>query len=139
MIKIHKVSHSKPGIWPLVRLFLPQMRWGQEAKALTWGDTIYIADKITPDQLEHERVHLEQQRYSKWYGTWAVLRYLISGKYRYQCELPAFRRQWQFCKSQIGDRNIQAKIMIEIATAMSNGDYGAWGVTYSQALEDLTD
>lgn len=87
-----KISSKEPLIWPLVKWLFP----GADLKkvAFTWGQTIYTQTSMSFDYIEHEKVHMKQQKNKVW-GLVCIIRYALSKSYRKKCEIPAFQRQWE--------------------------------------------
>ena len=96
-----KFSSEKPPIYERAKDFFG-VDW-DKGVIFTYGDTIHCKFQITPDLVEHEKVHIEQQKElgpEKWWD-----RYLSYEDFRYHQEIEAYRAQYKFCKEHIKDRN----------------------------------
>lgn len=124
-----KLSHSKPIIWPLIQWMFPKARFDRDL--MTWGDTVYtLKANITEDQYVHEYAHAEQQRFSRIYGLYVILRYYFSMKFRLQCEVEAYRAQWE----ALGKTPLAT---YQTATWLCNPLYGN-SLTYKEAVKLIT-
>jgi hypothetical protein len=74
---------------------------------------------IDPDILEHEKVHIRQQKDNPdWF-----IRYLTDAKFREKVEIEAYSRQYQYLKEEIKLKNKELKIFLwDMAHALSK-DY----------------
>lgn len=116
------------------------------ALVFTYGDYIYnpYSFSLSEDLIVHETVHSEQQKRlcgpsepaSKGAELWWGL-YIQDRKFRYEQELEAYRKQYAFVKSRVGDRNQVAKFLHEIACDFSSGIYGHI-VTYPKAIKEIS-
>lgn len=107
-------SAKEPIIWPLIQRLFPGADLNNVA--FTWGKTIYTKRTLTFDQVEHEKVHIRQQKNKLW-GFFCILWYAFSVKYRKRCELEAFQRQWLALGRD-------KKATLYIAGRMSHAIYG---------------
>lgn len=89
------VRRYQPWIW---KLLFPTVPF--KGQAFSWGNTIYTEKLLSPDLMEHEKVHLYQQRYSKFFGFFCILRYKWSTSYRRKCEIEAYAAQARFLKEK---------------------------------------
>ena len=99
----------------------------------TWGDTLYnpFNIPISQDLLVHEMVHSQQQRRliqdfetdQKGARLW-YKRYINDPAFRLDQELEAYRNQYHFVVGKVKDRNKVAKVLYQIAQALSSEMYG---------------
>lgn len=88
-----EIKHSKPIIWPLIKLCFPKADW--EWLVTAWGDTIYTKYPIKEHMKVHELVHLYQQRHSRLSGLIYFVNYVVSPKFRLMAEIEAFRAEYK--------------------------------------------
>ena len=106
----------------------------------TYGHTIYspTTDQLEEDIIEHEREHEQQQtRIDEKFGPrkwWD--RYLIDGNFRFNQELEAYRRQWDYIEHYEPDRNKRHAKVVEMAKFLSSASYGNL-VTFSEAMAKI--
>ena len=130
-----KVSRDKPPIWDrLVDKF--NVVWERDGIALVvaYDDTIYCSSEPTPDVIEHELVHLIQQKIEGAKEWWD--KYLEDQKFRLEQEIPAYRRQYEVLKIAIRDRNLLARELARLARDLSSRQYGGI-IGYSEALKSI--
>lgn len=102
----------------------------------TYGETIHSKRPIPKDLMVHELVHVRQHReYPGGKDMWWE-RYLEDPMFRYHQELEAYRKQYQWVKDNIKDRNKAFKHLIHYADCLSGPMYGNM-VTIKQATEDI--
>ena len=87
----------------------------------TVGNTIYCKGNISPDLLEHEKVHIKQQG-SNWKEWWE--KYFTNEKFRLDQELDAYKTQYRWIKTNIKDRNLQSKYLMFFSSCLSGKMYG---------------
>jgi len=87
----------------------------------TVGNTIYCKGNISPDLLEHEKVHIKQQG-SNWKEWWE--KYFTNEKFRLDQELEAYKTQYRWIKTNIKDRNLQSKYLMFFSSCLSGKMYG---------------
>lgn len=94
----------------------------------TYGDTIYApCKKIPPDYIiVHEQIHAEQQSHSEEGAKLWWERYFHDADFRASQEAEAYGMQLRWMRNQKTwkDRNVQAKILHEIANNLSGLVYG---------------
>lgn len=94
----------------------------------TWGDTIFApCKKMPPDFiLVHEETHAEQQGHSEEGAKLWWERFFSDPDFRAAQEAEAYGMQfkWMRAQKQYRDRNVQAKILHEIASNLSGKIYG---------------
>src|SRR3990167_1742631 len=128
-----KISHNPPKLYWLLRLFFPDYDFN-EIHAFAFGDTIYTKDNPLADyHIVHERVHLEQMKYSKLYAIWHFLKFWFSTKFRYQTELEAYREQYRFMREK--GYSIAGN---DLANALSDKLIYGNVASYEQAYLDIT-
>lgn len=87
----------------------------------TVGNIIYCKGNISPDLLEHEKVHIKQQG-SNWKEWWE--KYFTDNIFRVEQEIEAYRTQYKWVKNNIKDRNKQSRYLMFFATCLSGKMYG---------------
>lgn len=127
-------STEHPPVWDeLVQRF--GVSWKRTAVA--YGDTIHAASELPPDVDAHERVHLNQQGYTKEGAARWWRRYLSDPQFRYKQELEAYQVQYHYLKTHIKDRNEIARRAHHLAQLLSSEMYGGIG-THAEALKEIT-
>lgn len=91
----------------------------------TYGDTIYNPDKldIPLEIIEHEKVHMEQQKHNDkdatlWWG-----KYLREPEFRLNQEARGYGRQYETICKIIKDRNHRDRYLRQLATSLSGPLY----------------
>lgn len=128
-----KVVERKSRLWHLVKIVFPNANL--ERTFFTFGDAVYTPGYITDDLKIHEEVHTIQQKHSNLYAVWWWIKYILSKKFRYSQELPAYGEQLKFLRKG-KDRNTQHRMLMDIARCLSNPLYNSM-VSHNQAIEDL--
>ena len=105
---------------------------------MVFRKTIY---KISPGPmpahtLAHEIIHVAQQAKSDPLVWW--IRYILSPKFRYKQELPAYQNEYQYFVERIGDRNELNRILIRFAAALSGPLYNKI-VDFDEAMRAIKD
>src|SRR3989338_9900589 len=116
-----KVSNEKPPIWDDVC-----GAFGIKPEAyFTYGDTIYNPSKLPliADIIEHEKVHMEQQKHNDvdaalWWG-----RYLREPEFRLDQEARAYGRQYEVICSVVKDRNHRNRYLMALSRSLSGPLY----------------
>ena len=106
----------------------------EDGVIFTYGDNIYTKYNLPNHLIAHESTHIKQQKsYGKdiWWD-----KYFIDEKFRYKQELEAYRKQYQFFKREVKDRNERNKFLVEIAKDLSGYIYGNL-VSYQEALKEI--
>ena len=88
----------------------------------TYGDNIYTKNDLPDHLIIHESTHIKQQKsYGKeiWWE-----KYFTDEKFRYEQELEAYRKQYQFFTKTNKDRNRRDKFLTIIAGDLSGSMYG---------------
>ena len=120
-----KFSHDKP---PMLDLILQRgMEPDLNRTCYTFGDVLYIPEKIQPEQLPpefiaHEETHTKQQGNDpqKWWN-----RYLLDQYFRIEQEAEACAVQYLFFKHRVNhDRNAGARFLFQLAGQLAGPTYG---------------
>lgn len=132
MTYIFPHPEKEPWIYPAIRRVI-----GNEPRdgALVYGGKIYSDKELMPDALEHELLHVEQQR-GRNKVLWA-LRYLFSKEFRLKVELEAYRHQYRFICSIEHDRNLRAQALRSMANDLASGTYGRI-VSFEDAMQYIS-
>ena len=65
---------------------------------------------ISNDLYIHEKVHLEQQKYSYIYGLWWYICYIFSQKFRLKMEIPAYGEQIKSIKQYKHNTRVKMQV-----------------------------
>ncbi len=85
------IRRRQPWVW---KLFFPGVEF--KNMAFTWGDTVYYSgESLSKDVVAHEKAHVQQQKFSKFYGFFCILLYKWNKSYRRKCEIGAFTAQYR--------------------------------------------
>lgn len=109
-----KISHEIPPIY-----YKCKEQFGvdwNKGVIITYGDTIYSKDKITPDLEVHEATHIKQQKeigVEKWWE-----RYFKDKEFRLEQEKEAYINQYNWIKKNIKDRNTKTRLRYHIIKSM---------------------
>jgi len=119
-----KIVNEKPPAWVYEEC---HQRFAIDDKATiySWGDTIYNPAGVVIDAaLEvHEAIHSKQQYDMGGPAQWWRA-YLDKPEFRAEAEAQAYGAQYRyFCKRE-KDRNVRARYMHIIASALAGGMYG---------------
>jgi len=129
-----KISHNKPPHY-LILKWVFGFDWNQNVATL--GDTIYFSIPKLPDHLmEHEKIHLKQQRYSKLYAVWWWVKYIFSKEFRFSQELEAYRAQYKyFCENYhpTGRKEFLNKIAGDLSSPLYGNIIG-----YFEAIDKIS-
>lgn len=108
----------------------------EKGVVFTYGDIIYTKYPLTSDLLEHELVHVRQQNdFRGGKDAWWA-KYLTNDQFRLEQELEAYKRQFNWAKNNIKDRNRLFMILNQSARDFSGAMYGNL-MTYEEALKLL--
>lgn len=125
-----KFSQERPEIyWRLKAKF--NVNW-DDGIIIANGDTIYSKDKIPPQKLVHELVHIERQSeygLDNWWNS-----YINDDDFRLLEEVLAYKKEYDFLKRHIKDREAVFFYLREMATSLSSSIYGSI-IDYSEALK----
>jgi hypothetical protein len=103
--------------------------WGvdfDKGVIFTYGDTIHAKHDLTPDLIEHESTHIQQQLlYPGGPEAWWD-KYFTDGEFRLSQELEAYRRQYSFLVNQfkLTDPNQKFNIARMLGEHLSGQMYG---------------
>lgn len=119
-----EIKNEYPPNWDLIKMHLNP----PEHSVITVDGVIYNPSKnpIYPDILEHEKVHILQQKNDPSY----LSKYLTDPKYREEMEIEAYHRQYQYLKEEVKVSTKDLKhFLYEMAQALSRDykldlDYG---------------
>ena len=118
-----KIKLEKPPIWDSV---CTAFEINPKNVCFTYGDTIYNPNnfKMSPELIEHEKLHMEQQNHNEvdaalWWG-----KYLRDPKFRLDQEARAYGKQLKYVKKIIKDRNALAVYNRKLAVSLSGPLYG---------------
>jgi len=120
--KEYFIKNGKPIIAWILRLKFPV----RKDTIITWGDTIYSEVWIPSHQIVHEQVHIKQQRGSKIYGLWFMLKFIFSVSFRLRSELEAYRAQYRASGEHLG----------RMSRCLSGKLYGSI-ISYKEAVKQI--
>ncbi len=86
------------------------------------GDTIHCRYKIPAEKMVHEIQHLRQQEKMGLDLWWEM--YLSDDAFRLDQEVLAYRREYQFLKDNIKDRELVSKMKRDMAIHLASSTYG---------------
>ena len=102
----------------------------------TYGETIHSKGPIPKDLMVHELTHVRQHRaYPGGKDMWWE-RYLQDDQFRYDQELEAYRKQYQWVKNNIKDRNQAFRYLMFYAKSLAGPMYGKVA-TLSKAKKEI--
>lgn len=121
-----QISNKFPPNYAQLKSFITD-----EHPIFTYGDTVYAPyhEKIPDDVLEHEKVHIEQQKLYTSPDIWWN-KYILDRDFRLSQELEAFAKQYQWIRN-ISKQAGKASL-IELAGNLSSPLYRL-NLTYGQA------
>lgn len=101
----------------------------------TYGHIIFNPEgkTLTPDLIEHEKVHITQQEGQK--EAWWTL-YLSDPLFRSSQEIPAHQKQYKTAKKYIKDKNRLNDYLIQLSKNLSGDTYGNC-LSYSEAYNAI--
>lgn len=122
------IVHRYPPNFEMIKAALPH---ANETHVYCYGDTIYVPDghEVLPDIVYHESIHIPQQ--GKDPDAW-WMRYLTDRKFRFEQELEAYGKQYQWICEHVQGAQFRAWALESMATALSGEAYGNL-VDYHQA------
>lgn len=124
-----EVLHKKPNIYDVLH-----NKFGVEwdnGIIITVYPYVYCKFELPPDKIVHESIHLRQQKAMTPQIWWQ--KFLDDPSFRLEQEVEAHRREAQFIRKNIKDRNAAFHYVREIAQNLSSKIYGEL-VTYSEAM-----
>ena len=127
-----QIVNEKPPIWAEV---IDMIGATPRGAIFCWGDKIYNPDGIIVRDylIAHEVVHEDQQRATGSPEAWWV-RYLDDPWFRVQEEVEAYGAQYRFMCKRAKDRNMQTRILTDLARSLSGPLYGN-AITHQKAME----
>jgi len=132
----YNVVPNKPKFYWLLKLLF--IDYDPDVHAVSFGNTVYIPFEL-PDPtllLVHEEVHLQQQRYSRFFACFFLLAYRLSKKFRLKVELEAFTTQYLYFVSSTPVTRLWYQYRDTIASELSSSIYG-YIITKKQVVEHL--
>lgn len=109
-----KISHEIPPIYYKCKEAF-NVDWNKGV-VITYGDTVYSKEDITPDLEIHEATHIKQQTdigVDKWWE-----RYFKDEEFRLKQETEAYINQYNWIKKNVKDRNMVARLRNHIIKSM---------------------
>jgi len=130
-----KVIHDYPPVWGSVcKAFQIIPKYA----VFSYGDCVYnpSGQHLPDDIIEHEKVHLRQQKYSReeaslWFG-----KFLREPEFRISQEIEAYAEQYKYLCKQFSDRNKRFKVLHNLGSIMSGPIYNKC-ITCSEAMERI--
>lgn len=131
-----KISTKKPPQWILDSV---KEKWGvkwENGTIFTYGDQISNCEgSMTEDLMHHEPYHTKQQeKFGSVDGWWK--KYLEDDEFRFEQELECYRKQYQWVKQNIQDRNEVFSQLMHYARSLSGPIYGNL-CSMSEALDKI--
>ena len=114
--------------------------FGEDAVDFDKGTTFTVKNKIyckifpPRDLLMHELTHVKQQTEMGWRKWWK--KYFKDVEFRYSQEIEAYRKQYNWVKLNIKDRNLQNKYLMFYARSLSGKLYGGLK-TFDEARSEI--
>lgn len=129
-----KIKYRKPEIYDTIKKYF-DIRW-EHGIVITYGDTVYHHPKFSlpPEKIIHEQVHIDQQTAMGAKEWWD--KYFVDPTFRLEQELEAYKREANFVRATIKDKNTVTRLIHEMCISLSGVIYGNV-VTYSEAKELL--
>ena len=126
------IIHSKPEIFDRC----------EKEFGISWDNTIFAVDPhihtkhpISDDLIEHELVHIQQQRDFGGVDEWWE-EYFNNPQQRLVCELEAYRQQYKFLKDRV-DRETLFRFVHFWASNLSGKTYG-YLIKLDEAIKRIT-
>lgn len=118
------LSFEPPRYWRLLKLLFPD--YNPYIHCVTFANTVYVPFQIPEPELllVHERVHLEQQRFSRFWGLIFLLKYRFNTNFRINSELEAFKTQYKYFVTTTPEKKLWYVYRDQIATELSGSLYG---------------
>ncbi len=116
-----RYKKKKPLIAQILRLKFPLIV--DKKVIMVWGNRIYTENILPNDLVIHEKVHVEQQKYSKLWGLLWWIRYTFSAPFRLKQEIAAYRKQYQFFCDVNRNHKKQQEFLKRIAWDVSGPMY----------------
>lgn len=128
-----KFSTSKPPVYEKC-VALSGMTF-DDGLIITYGDTIHAKERLFPDFVAHELVHVKQQKdmgVKEWWD-----RYFRDAEFRKSQELEAYREQMLYINRTVKNRENRFKMKHHLAKSLATG-YGDKMMTMAEALKALS-
>jgi len=116
-----KLSKEKPAIYDRCHAAFG-VEW-DAGLIIAYGDTIHCKFDLGEQQLEHEKTHINQQRYEGVDNWWN--KYFNDPQFRLSQEVEAYRNEYAWVKRHVNDRNRCYKLRYEMAKFLSGFMYGS--------------
>ena len=120
-----RFKENKPFLAYILAIKFPMII--EDEQMMVWGKTIYTKHKLPEHLLEHEKVHIKQQR-NKFIGLIWWIRYTFSVKFRLSQEIEAFKKQYEILSTK--------ESLYNIAKILSSGMYGNI-ISFKEALNKI--
>lgn len=119
-----KISNSPPPNIEEMKRAFPLCE--EKQAVFCYGNIIYNPYRVnlTPDILEHEAVHYEQQQREPSIELWYV-KYINDEAFRLAQEVEAYQRQYAYVSKRVKDREIVSWFLGKLAESLSSPLYGA--------------
>lgn len=130
-----KIVSSSP-IWlPIWKLKFPKADF--ENVLFVWGGTIYSKYPVPAHLQIHEETHIKQQRHSKIFGIYWLIRYVFSPKFRLQQEIEAYKNQYRFVKNYLSiSKEEKHRMLMRFSGYLSSELYGNL-ISIDKAIEKI--
>lgn len=115
-----KLSNEKPQIYTRLHEQFG-VEW-DDGVIICDGDTIHCKFQIPPQKVLHEAIHAKQQE-AVGRDLWWEL-YLSKSSFRLEQEVEAYRKEFQFIKENVRDRNQRFEFLYDMAQNLSSAQYG---------------
>jgi len=133
-MKVVPISKKKPPQWILDEVKKFGVSWESGVIFTYDGIISNCRGEMTEDLLAHEGNHIKQQAKIGADNWWK--KYFKDPTFRYEQELECYRKQYQWIKNNIKDRNEIFKHLMHYARSLSSDMYGNLKTT-QQALSDI--
>ena len=134
-----KIINRPPRFYWLIRFFSPSYDF-KKVLAFAFGNLIFTHLDPIPDHiLLHEKVHLRQMRYSRFWGAIHFIRFVLSDKFKYKTELEAYKAEYEYIKRIAPNYSLEAaKRYAEVLSGQGKNAY-IYGrlKSYEEALTDI--
>lgn len=133
-------KNEKPPNWDQIQKFFPDVEW-DSGVLIAYGDTYYSKAIGTPDLIEHEKVHMQQQIDIGGAQIWWD-KYCEDPKFRLSQEIPAYKTQLNYVYNRLmgvsrNERRKTYRDLLEfIAVTLSSEKYGNM-ITYNEVIKML--
>lgn len=119
-----KVKNKKPFFFPILAKQFG-VKW--ENVCIAFGRTIYSPVELPYAIMQHELVHIMQQKCSYFHGIIWWIKYLSDSQFRLDQEIPAYQRQYNIFSNQKENKyrpDLRSKYLEAIAEMLSGSMYG---------------